>query len=211
MRPRTLPLLLLAALLAALLSTFSSPHSPIHGLAHAAAPTIERLGYMGGTVNSVAPQGTVAYVGDHNGLTVLDTSVPVRLTILTRMAFPGRVYDIQVVGARAYLATTDQGLQIVDVATAGAPTILGRYNVPIVGWNTDPQNHRTLPLVYLEGRAACRADRVWRRRRGQATGDQRTLSGHPSTDQSFHRASVRQDGARHCQASVCRQSCERRP
>lgn len=125
MRPRTLPLLLLAALLAALLSTFSSPHSPIHGLAHAAAPTIERLGYIGGTVNSIAPQGTVAYVGDHNGLTVLDTSVSARLTILTRMAFPGRVYDIQVVGARAYLATRSAGLTILDVREPARPLVLG--------------------------------------------------------------------------------------
>lgn len=130
MPTRTLPFLLLASLLAALLSAFSSPHSPLHGHARAATTQVQQLGSLGGWAYTIVTQGTVAYVGDQNGLTVLDISSTERTTIMARLALPDKVRDIQITGEHAYLATGLAGLTILDVRDPARPLVVGTLAMP---------------------------------------------------------------------------------
>lgn len=101
-----------------------------------------QVGFYGTqSVATVAVAGTHAYVGTSDGtLHVLDVSTASRPTLVTTMPSPGGVWwATLVVGDRLYVGA-DRGLQVLSLADASRPLLLGGetnaprgYDVAVVG------------------------------------------------------------------------------
>lgn len=137
MRAKLLLWVLVPCLAAALLAPLAISNA---GSLGDDTPALEMAGSIGGAASAVAIDGTVAYVGEASGFSILRIHPAARFQLLARLALPERVRDIQVVAGRAYLAVGRSGLYIVDVRQPEQPSILGRLdglgntaNVSIVG------------------------------------------------------------------------------
>ena len=94
----------LLALPATLLPAQAGDPSPATDL------TIEWVGSIGGSVRAVAVEGDYAYLGEGAALTVLDVSDPAQPVRVSRLALPGIVQGIHIVGDYAYVA--DMGTMV---------------------------------------------------------------------------------------------------
>jgi hypothetical protein len=93
------------------------------------------VGFMSGTFSGVARAGQYAYAlisvagnPPHTDLIVVDLATPA-LSIVGRVTVAGGV-GIKVAGGLAYIAAGGLGLQIVDVSTPTAPTIITTVDTP---------------------------------------------------------------------------------
>ena len=93
---------------------------------------IELVTSLGGQAYGVAVQGNYAYIGEGSSLLVLNISNPSSPSLVGRLAMPGMVRDIALLGQYAYVANGDAGLQVVDISDPAAPGIKGFYATP--GW-----------------------------------------------------------------------------
>jgi hypothetical protein len=113
---------------------------PSHSAAARAQPTaaaaqrnlvVRHLSAIGGQITDIAASGTLIYLAQANGLTILDAANPQQITSLSRRAVANEpVRGVQLVGSLAYL-TTDHNIVALDVLDPTAPII--RANIPTVG------------------------------------------------------------------------------
>lgn len=68
----------------------------------------------------------LAFVARYSELLIIDVSVPISPTLVGSYQQPA-VWDVDVVGQRAYLTHPSMGLAILDVSNPISPTLLGRY------------------------------------------------------------------------------------
>ena len=78
-----------------------------------------------GAATAVAVAGGIAYVADEQGLSVLDVSRPTRTVLLGSVQTPGRARGVEVNGTLAVVATSDTGVQTVDVSDPANPFLAG--------------------------------------------------------------------------------------
>ena len=71
---------------------------------------IELVTGIGGNSYGVAVQGNYAYVGEGNSLLVMNISDAANPALVGRLALPGKVMDIALLGQYAYVADSDAGL-----------------------------------------------------------------------------------------------------
>src|SRR5215212_8578140 len=108
LRPVQLACLLLLALTVlppAIHATLSRPRATIHAYdqraaavsktANSTGPAVELVGSFGGSFSTMTVSGTLAYVGEGAGLTVLDVGNPAQPVRLARITLPG-VDNIQI-------------------------------------------------------------------------------------------------------------------
>jgi hypothetical protein len=106
--------------------------TPIHMANDANETTIEWLTSIGGNAYAIGTDGTIAYVVDTSGLTILDIhnpTQPVRLGLLTlHTLWDGEPHvDMFRVGSVLYIAGGAAGLWIVDISDLFHPRLLARY------------------------------------------------------------------------------------
>jgi hypothetical protein len=95
--------------------------------------TIEEVASIGGGTPVVAAASSYAYVGEGDGLTVLDISNPERFMRLAHLRLADQqhsfsAFAIQLVGNRVYIGSRyGGGLATVDVSDPVHPALLGRY------------------------------------------------------------------------------------
>ena len=89
------------------------------------------IGQIGGAVDAVAVVGANAYVGAGPWLIVLDISNPAQpLKVGETDVMPGVVKDVAVDGTYAYVADSEAGLRVVNIANPAAPVEVGFYDTP---------------------------------------------------------------------------------
>lgn len=101
------------------------------GQAATSEPTAAALTWqssIGGAFRTVAVSDTVAYVGEGASVLVLDVRQPSQPVEIARLPLPDLVHDIQVAGARLFVATDYSGVQVIDVSTPPMPTLLVQYD-----------------------------------------------------------------------------------
>lgn len=94
----------------------------------ASAAPIELLSSLGGSVNVLDVEGSLAYIGEGGGLAIVDVSDPTqpsRRGYLQLLDFPEAA---EVVDTTAYVATASDGLQIVDVSNPATPVVRSSYD-----------------------------------------------------------------------------------
>ncbi len=96
------------------------------------AEGIKHVGSIGGVVDTIAVTGTVALLGEGDGVTVLDIHNPARPTLVTRRLLPARVRHIEIVERLAFVGYGDDqsgigGLQIFDLSNPISPTLKANY------------------------------------------------------------------------------------
>jgi hypothetical protein len=92
---------------------------------------VRRLSAIGGQVSGIAASGTLIYLAQASGLTILDAADMQRIASLSRRAVASApVRSVQLVGDMAYL-TTDHSITLLSVADPTLPLI--RANIPTVG------------------------------------------------------------------------------
>jgi hypothetical protein len=112
---------------ALILFTLLIPSShPAHSQQSADPYELQLVGAIGGTVDTVVVADNLAFVGGARSLAIIDISTVSSAIGLSRLIFPDRVHNIQVVGSRAYLAVGNAGLYILDVRNPTAPLIIGQ-------------------------------------------------------------------------------------
>jgi len=82
---------------------------------------------VGGDIESVALDGTYAYINEGPTLIELNVSNPSSPTELARVRVPGAVRDIQIQDGLAYLSCGRNGIVVVDISTKGAPRLIGQF------------------------------------------------------------------------------------
>ncbi len=99
------------------------------GAAHASADcALHRLGQLGGTNSHIAYNNSHAYYDEGPNLVIANVSNPSNPQVRSALYLASAISRIRVVGAYAYVATYEAGLQIVDVADPIHPQILGEYD-----------------------------------------------------------------------------------
>jgi hypothetical protein len=92
---------------------------------------VRHLGEIGGQITGIASSGTLIYLAQASGLTILDAADPQRITTLSRRSVASaQVRSVQLADNMAYL-TTDQSIVLLNIAEPAAPHI--RANIPTVG------------------------------------------------------------------------------
>jgi hypothetical protein len=91
-----------------------------------AAPAIEFVDNLGGTIHTAAISGTMAYIGQGSTLAIVDMSNPA--TPIRRSILPLLSPFIAVAGNLVYVGSPTE-LHIIDVTHAAAPMIVGQYTV----------------------------------------------------------------------------------
>jgi hypothetical protein len=128
-----------AALLLSCLLLGGGIWAPSHSAAAGAQPkavaqpnlVVRHLSEIGGQIAGIAGSGTLIYLAQANGLTILDAADTQRIASLSRRAVASApVRSMQLVGDMAYL-TTDQSVTLLSVADPTLPLI--RANIPTVG------------------------------------------------------------------------------
>jgi len=89
------------------------------------APRIVGHALTVGAATAVAVAGGIAYVADEQGLSILDVSRPTRPVLLSSVQTPGRARGVAVSGNLAVVATSDTGVQTVDVSDPVNPFLVG--------------------------------------------------------------------------------------
>ncbi len=111
------------------------------------AENVKLVSQIGGTVETVAISGTLAYIGAGPRLVILDVSDPANAALVGRTdVLPGRVMEIVLAQDYAYVAGGYQGLRIIDVSDPTSPSEVGFYDTPGHAWGIavaagDPQGH----------------------------------------------------------------------
>ena len=106
-------------------------------------PVFEFLASTGGSVRSVATDGSFAYLTEGNALTILDVRAPAQPRRLGQAPLPSCAFDVQAVGQLVYVFLADaycsysHSLQIVDVSDRNNPILRyvadGAVAVQVVG------------------------------------------------------------------------------
>jgi hypothetical protein len=89
---------------------------------------LQYVGGTGGAAQAIAINGTLAYLGEGGGLTILDISNPASPQRLGHFQTSEYVQSVQVTGNRAYIAADHAGLLILDVTNSASPMLLGSYD-----------------------------------------------------------------------------------
>ena len=91
---------------------------------------LELVASLEGQVSVVGAAGNLACMADGPTLTVVDLTDPARPTKRGTVTLPDRVWEVEVVGTRAYVSAGHAGLQILDIAGTAGPKIVGSYESP---------------------------------------------------------------------------------
>jgi PKD repeat protein len=95
------------------------------------AANVELIGQVGGTIYTVASQGSYVYAGIGPRMVILDISNPSEPSLVGQSSpLPGLVYAIAVAGNYAYLIDSEGNLWVVDVSNPAAPTEIGFCDLP---------------------------------------------------------------------------------
>ncbi|HEY0603355.1 MAG TPA: hypothetical protein VGD58_10610 [Herpetosiphonaceae bacterium] len=95
----------------------------------ATAEPIELLSSIGGRVNVLDVEGSLAYIGEGGGLAIVDVSDPTQPSRRGYLQLPEFPEAAEVVNTTVYVATGSEGLQIVDVSNPNSPQMLGHYSL----------------------------------------------------------------------------------
>lgn len=119
-----LALCVVAAIIAVVISTTPAASQP------QASPDVPltTVGRIGGLAGSVAIANGLIYLGESGSLTILAPQPSLQYRVLGKVTLPSHIVDIEVVGNVAYLAVTNAGLYIVDVANPQQPAILAHVS-----------------------------------------------------------------------------------
>ena len=79
---------------------------------------------------SAAFYANYAYIGDGNGLFVVDTSLPTAPQIVRQIATAGAVEDVTIAAGYAYLAQEQAGLLIYDLTDPADPQLVASFDTP---------------------------------------------------------------------------------
>jgi hypothetical protein len=93
-----------------------------------APAAIKHVGEIGGGVQTIAVYGSIAYVGESDGLAVLDMRDLQRPALLTRLPMSMPAPSV-ITDAYGYVAAGYSGLQILDLRDPAAPTLVGKYDL----------------------------------------------------------------------------------
>ena len=93
-----------------------------------AAIDLEPIAQVGGSVNVISTDGTHAYVGGGQSLSVLDLSEPSQPLQVGSICLPNAIKSMSLVGNYAYVAAGAAGLFVVDVSDPASPTVRGRWH-----------------------------------------------------------------------------------
>ena len=91
---------------------------------------IDLIGQVGGTVNAVAFQTNILYVGEGAGLVIYNVQNPASPVPVGRIMLPEVVQKIAVSGNYVYVAAARAGLFVVDVSVPASPSVVGFYDTP---------------------------------------------------------------------------------
>jgi hypothetical protein len=90
---------------------------------------LEYIGGINGPITAVAVQGSYAYVGDINGLMVMDISNPASPTPVSRtLSSIHYVPDVTVAGNLAYVTAGTDGLRVVEISDPANPLEIGFHD-----------------------------------------------------------------------------------
>lgn len=110
----------------ALVAGVISLHAPLQ----AQALKLEEVATIPERAEVVRVQGTYAYLGTGQKLSVVDISNPSAPKLRGSVTLPGTVYAIALSGPRAYVANGLPGLAVVDVSNPDAPSLAGSVKTP---------------------------------------------------------------------------------
>lgn len=87
--------------------------------------------------------GDVVYIADGpHGLRIASVDQNGKLTALSHLAIPGVSQDVHVIGDKAFLAASSEGVAVVDVADPSAPRLLGQYRTTGSATHIDADSSR---------------------------------------------------------------------
>jgi hypothetical protein len=99
--------------------------------AEAKPVTVRRLGSWGGPSRAVAADAERIYFGESSRVAVLDGTDPAAVRELGRTPdLGGLVFDLEARGPLVFVAASEAGLVILDVADPTRPSVLGRLRLP---------------------------------------------------------------------------------
>ena len=86
-----------------------------------------------GSANTLAPRGTVFYVGTDTGLVSVDASSPISPPVqIDTYATAAPIFDVEISGAVAYVAETGVGVDVFDISSSTI-TLAGVLQAPAIG------------------------------------------------------------------------------
>lgn len=123
--------LIVLSVCAVMMLSMASAQAQVPMVIQSQGQNVELIGQLGGSVWSVAVNGTHAYVGIGPRLMIVDIINPASpiVTAETEL-FPDIVNSITIAGSYAYVADGESGLYIINVTTAAAPFKLGHLDTP---------------------------------------------------------------------------------
>lgn len=99
------------------------------------------VGHCGCPADIVYATGEQAYVGAGSVFSVIDVSNPRHPVRVGRIEFSGKINDLNAEGDYAYVTTSDNSLQVVDVSRPFDPVTRGIYGVGRGAYGLDVRDH----------------------------------------------------------------------
>gem|GEM_PF-6004613 len=100
------------------------------------SPTSELVLGMGGEVQKVIINGTIAYAAQgHGGMYIYDVSYPASPRLLSSFATASHTSGLTLEGNTVYLSASDSGVYIVDVTEPAAPSLISIIDTPGTAWD----------------------------------------------------------------------------
>jgi hypothetical protein len=96
---------------------------------------VELIGQIGGGIGGLSVRGDYAYVSVGPRLVILNVSDPARPAVVGQTAaLSSSMDDVVVAGDYAYLAVSDEGLRIINIANPATPVEMGSYSISGRTW-----------------------------------------------------------------------------
>ena len=123
--------LIVLSVCSVMLLSMGSAHAQVPLVVQSQGQNVKLVGQLGGSVWSVAVNGTHAYVGIGPRLMIVDIIDPASPIVTAETEpFPDIVNSITIAGSYAYVADGESGLYIINVATAATPFEVGHLDTP---------------------------------------------------------------------------------